>query len=392
MPAQLISSAGCCVPCDTTPLPVQIPGPQGPAGADGSNGINGGNAWTTTVSSFTVPAYGANVSFDVYDPAFIPVLGDIYLSIGNAGYFKIQSVAGYTVTVQNPALGTMGSTNAVPGTIISSGTLVSVAGAVGAPGTNGTSGAPVGAKYVVLEPDPSLTAEVALSAYSAGYMKTGGSTGTPLGVISTTSTIPVSDITGTVPISKGGTNITTTPTNGKLLIGNGTGYTLANLTAGTGVTITNGAGSITIASSAGSSSLDAFTVRLPSQVSCPSSSSTNPFTTFGANVDSLSGWNSVTGAYSVKSTSGVYRVVFLTSLQSGSANQLSAMTIKQNGTVVCSIGGINTTTAQYHPMMIEYVGTAVFGDTFSCEMTVSNTTGSSVLCNQYTSMSVSKIA
>ena len=51
---------------------------------------------------------------------------------------------------------------------------------------------------------------------------------------------------GTVPINKGGTNLTATPTNGQLLIGNGTGYSLATLTAGSNINITNGAGSITI--------------------------------------------------------------------------------------------------------------------------------------------------
>lgn len=39
-------------------------------------------------------------------------------------------------------------------------------------------------------------------------------------------------------------------TNGQLMIGNGTGFTKATLTAGSNVTITNGAGSITIASTA----------------------------------------------------------------------------------------------------------------------------------------------
>jgi hypothetical protein len=38
-----------------------------------------------------------------------------------------------------------------------------------------------------------------------------------------------------------------TPSNGRLLIGNGTNFTLANLTAGTNIDITNGSGSITIA-------------------------------------------------------------------------------------------------------------------------------------------------
>ena len=51
---------------------------------------------------------------------------------------------------------------------------------------------------------------------------------------------------GTLPIAAGGTGVTTTPANGQLLIGNGSGYTVANLTAGTGCTINNSAGGITI--------------------------------------------------------------------------------------------------------------------------------------------------
>lgn len=54
-----------------------------------------------------------------------------------------------------------------------------------------------------------------------------------------------------IGVAYGGTGTTTVPTNGKLLIGNGTGYTSANLTAGSGVTITNGSGSITIAATGG---------------------------------------------------------------------------------------------------------------------------------------------
>lgn len=50
-----------------------------------------------------------------------------------------------------------------------------------------------------------------------------------------------------VPVSAGGTGLTATPTNGQIPIGNGSGYTLAGLTAGTGISITNGAGSVTVA-------------------------------------------------------------------------------------------------------------------------------------------------
>lgn len=48
-------------------------------------------------------------------------------------------------------------------------------------------------------------------------------------------------------VADGGTGVSTVPSNGQLLIGNGSGYTVANLTAGTGVTITNSAGGITLA-------------------------------------------------------------------------------------------------------------------------------------------------
>jgi hypothetical protein len=53
-------------------------------------------------------------------------------------------------------------------------------------------------------------------------------------------------LTNALRVSQGGTALSSTPTNGQLLIGNGTGYTLATLTAGSGITITNNAGSISI--------------------------------------------------------------------------------------------------------------------------------------------------
>jgi len=71
----------------------------------------------------------------------------------------------------------------------------------------------------------------------------GGSTGlTPA-----TATTGVVTLAGTLDVDNGGTG-QTTYTNGQLLIGNTTGNTLtkATLTPGTGITISNGAGSITI--------------------------------------------------------------------------------------------------------------------------------------------------
>jgi len=52
---------------------------------------------------------------------------------------------------------------------------------------------------------------------------------------------------GIVPVASGGTGLSTIPTNGQLLIGNGTGYTLNTLGTGAGISVTNGAGTITLA-------------------------------------------------------------------------------------------------------------------------------------------------
>jgi hypothetical protein len=54
--------------------------------------------------------------------------------------------------------------------------------------------------------------------------------------------------TGALGVARGGTGVTTTPTNGQLLIGNGTGFAASTLTAGSGITIINGAGTISIGS------------------------------------------------------------------------------------------------------------------------------------------------
>lgn len=59
-------------------------------------------------------------------------------------------------------------------------------------------------------------------------------------------TAGATEISGVLPLGNGGTGTSTVPANGELLIGNGAGYSVATLTAGPGVGVTNAAGSITL--------------------------------------------------------------------------------------------------------------------------------------------------
>ena len=59
------------------------------------------------------------------------------------------------------------------------------------------------------------------------------------------------------PVGQGGTGLTSTPAAGQILIGTGSGFALSAIVAGSGISVANGAGSVTISSTAGTSA-DAF--------------------------------------------------------------------------------------------------------------------------------------
>jgi hypothetical protein len=87
-----------------------------------------------------------------------------------------------------------------------------------------------------------------LGTIGTAYGGTGLTSFTSGGAVYATSTSALT--TGTLPVTAGGTG-QTSYTDGQLLIGNTTGNTLAKatLTAGTGISVTNGSGSITIGNS-----------------------------------------------------------------------------------------------------------------------------------------------
>lgn len=195
---QLLSSpSDCCRSCDEE-LVVNIPGPQGPAGAACTPCDDGINAFTTLSAGFTMPAEGASVTVAVVESAWM-VPGTTQNSIvfvQSAGYMQVTAVPTSTsATLKNIAVVASGiyPANAAAGAAIPNASKVSPGGVQGPAGTNGTSGAPVDARYITQIPDATLTNEQALSLLATGYMKSTTATG-----VVTTQAVPI-------PIADGGT-------------------------------------------------------------------------------------------------------------------------------------------------------------------------------------------
>ena len=185
------------------------------------------NGTLTTLSSLSLP--GSQVSGNISGNA-ANVTGTVV--VGNGG-------TGLTSGTQGGIPWFNGTTSMASSALLTQNALMIGGGTATAPSTT-TTGTGV------------LTA-LGINTGSVGaFVVIGGALGTPSsGTLGSCTGLPLTTgVTGTLPIANGGTNVSGTPTNGQLLIGNGTGYTLATLTQGAGITITNGAGTISIASAA----------------------------------------------------------------------------------------------------------------------------------------------
>lgn len=177
--------------------------------------------------------------------------------------------------------GTARSITATPGAVIWSGADGLYVTAVGSPGqvlvSNGTNAPSWGAALIVADQAANVVyagptsgpaaptsfralvindlpaSGVAAATYGAAAtvpVFTVNAKGQITSVTNTAIAINTSQITaGTLGVARGGTGVSTTPANGAIDIGNGTGFTRATLTASSGVSIANGAGSITISNS-----------------------------------------------------------------------------------------------------------------------------------------------
>jgi hypothetical protein len=152
----------------------------------------------------------------------------------------------------------------------------------------------------------------------------------------------------TIGVAYGGTGLTATPTNGQLAIGNGSGYTLANLTAGTNVSISNTAGGITIsATPAAGGTVTSVAMTVPSFLSVTGS----PITTSGSLDVTLSGTalpvaNGGSGATTLTgyiSGNGTSAFTASTTIPNTAITGLGTMSTQNAGAVAITGGTINGT-------------------------------------------------
>lgn len=131
-------------------------------------------------------------------------------------------------------------------------------------------------------------------------------------------------LTTALTIGQGGTGVATTPTNGQLLIGNGTNYSVATITPGSGVSVTNSAGGITIAATGSGGTVTSVAV----------SGGTTGLTTSGG---PITGTGTITFAGTLVVANGGTGTTTLTGLVKG--NGTAAFTAATAGTDFVAPGG-----------------------------------------------------
>ena len=221
-------------------------------GGTGALAITGGGTGATT-------AAGAMINLL---PSQTGNSGKVLSTDGNGNLSWIANGGGGGGAVNSVTSNVAGlSFSPSTGTVVLAGVLSLSAG-----GTGATTQA--GAANAILPSQSGQSGKFLITDGSNVSWSTGGTPGsgtvTSVGLTSSLSGISVGGspittagtltLSGTLGIANGGTGLTGTPLNGQLLIGNGSGFVLSQLTAGANINITAGAGTITISATGGGGS------------------------------------------------------------------------------------------------------------------------------------------
>jgi hypothetical protein len=253
---------------------------------DATSYINGtsANITTLTVGSATITNLRATsaviTSLTLSNPLGVAQGGTGSAAAPSNGQLLTGNGTGYTLSTLNggPGVGITNAAGSITITATGTGFIASVSATSPLQSTGTQSvvisiASSTGSGAVVLADNPTLSSATVTNLNSTSANIT-TLTGTTFGTTATTqlrgasgqittltsTSANITTLTGTnfsatsltltnaLKVAEGGTGVDSTPTNGQLLIGNGSGFALSTLTAGTGMTITNNAGSITLAS------------------------------------------------------------------------------------------------------------------------------------------------
>jgi hypothetical protein len=233
-------------------------------------GVGTGSGSVTSVA-MTVPSFLSVTGSPVSTSGTLAVsLSGTALPVANGGtgqtsytdgQLLIGNSTGNTLTKATLTAGSgISITNSAGGITITStagaGTVTSVAASGGTTGLSFT-GSPITTLGTL-----TLAGTLAITSGGTGATSPSGARLT-LGAAAAGANSDITSLTGlttAITVAQGGTGVATAPTNGQLLIGNGTGYNLSTLSAGSGIVVTNSAGGITISSTAGGGSVTSVDV------------------------------------------------------------------------------------------------------------------------------------